>query len=286
LQSQLYVEYLTKTHGEKAIGLLLAAYADGLDTDAALGKAVGVKKADFEKGYRKFLEERVEKIGLKTAKKRLPFKELKAAQEQNPEDADLAAQLAEWHLNKGNNKEARQMADLAMKLKRNQPLAAYVKATLLNAGGDGEIAYSLLEAAVEEHPTEPKAIRLLSKMHIDNKKFAAAATALEQGRKLEPHEPYWLVQLAKAYNQSNDEAKLEDVLGELTKLDYDDLPIRRKLAQLLAKAGKHAEAEKMARQALEIDVLDQESQNVLIEALQAQNKERELTELKKLLERE
>jgi tetratricopeptide (TPR) repeat protein len=286
LQSQLYVEYLTKTHGDKAIGLLLAAYAEGLDTDAALGKAVGVKKADFETGYRKFLEERVEKIGLKTAKKRLPFKELKAAQEQNPDDADLAAQLADQYLSRGSNKEARQLADLAMKLKRNQPLAAYVKAVLLNAGGDGEIAYAMLETAVEEHPNEPKAIKLLAKMHIDNKKFTAAATALEQGRKLEPNDPYWLAQLAKAYNQTNDEAKLEDVLGELTKLDYDDLPIRRKLAQLLAKAGKHAEAEKIARQALEIDVLDQESQNVLIEALQAQNKERELAELKKLLERE
>ena len=42
LQSQLYVAYLTKTHGEPAIGKLLQAYADGLDTDAALPKAIFV----------------------------------------------------------------------------------------------------------------------------------------------------------------------------------------------------------------------------------------------------
>jgi tetratricopeptide (TPR) repeat protein len=286
LQSQLYVEYLTQTHGDKAIGLMLAAYAEGLDTDAALPKAVKTSKAEFEKGYRKFLEERVEKLGLSTAKKKLSFKELKAAHEKNPEDADLAAQLADQYLSRGDNKEARRLADLALKLKQHQPLAAYVKAVLLNNAGEAEVAYALLESAVDEHPTEPKALKLLSKLHFDNKKLTAAANILEKGRKLEPHDPNWLVQLAKAYNQSNDEAKLVDVLGELTKLDYDDLPIRRKLAQLLSKAGKHAEAERYARQGLEIDVLDHDSQNALIEALTAQNKERELGELKKLLERE
>jgi Flp pilus assembly protein TadD len=286
LQSLLYVEYLTQTHGEKSIGRLLAAFAEGLDTEAALSKAVKTTKADFEKGYRKFLEERVEKLALKSGKKRLAFKELKAAHEANPEDADLAAQLADQYLTRGDNKEARRLADVAMKLKRNQPLAAYVKAVLLAAGGDAEIAYTMLEAAVDEHPTEPKAIKLLAKLHFDNKKTTAAANALELGRKLEPHDPSWLVQLAKVYNQSNDEAKLMDVLAEVTKLDYDDLGIRRKLGQLYAKAGKHAEAERIARQALEIDVLDEASQTVLIDALTAQNKDRELAELKKLLERE
>ncbi|MCI0680560.1 MAG: tetratricopeptide repeat protein [Gemmataceae bacterium] len=286
LQSLLYVEYLTQTCGDKAIGQMLAAYADGLDTDSALRKVAKTTKADFEKGYRKFLDERVDKLALKTGKKRLAFKELKAAHEANPEDADLAAQLADVYLSRGDNKEARRLAELAMKLKRNQPLAAYVRAVLLVAGGDPEIAYTLLEAAVDEHPTEPKAIKLLAKMHFDAKKTTAAANALELGRKLEPNDPTWVKQLAKVYLESNDEAKLTDVLAELTKLDYDDLGIRRKLAQLYAKAGKHAEAERIARQALEIDVLDESSQDVLIEALTAQNKERELAELKKLLERD
>src|SRR5262249_39677134 len=48
LQSQLYVEYLMKTHGEKSVGKLLAAFAEGLETDAALEKAIDVKKPAFE----------------------------------------------------------------------------------------------------------------------------------------------------------------------------------------------------------------------------------------------
>ncbi len=286
LQSQLYVEYLTKTCGDKAIGQMLTAYAGGLDTEAALVKVAGIKKADFEKGYRKFLEERVEKLGAKGAGKRLSFMELKAAHEANPEDADVAAQLADQYLSRGDNKEARRLSDLALKLKRNQPLAAYVKATLLTAAGDAEVAYAMLETAVEEHPTEPKAQKLLAKMHLENKKYDQAAKALEQGRKLAPNDPGWLVSLAKAYNQTGDDAKLIDILGELIKIDYDDLGMRRKLAGLLEKAGRHAEAEKAARQALEIEVTDQESQDVLIQALTAQNKDRELAEIKKLLERE
>src|SRR5206468_456832 len=38
LQSKLYVEYLTKTHGQKAIGGMLEAYKEGLGTGAAIAK--------------------------------------------------------------------------------------------------------------------------------------------------------------------------------------------------------------------------------------------------------
>jgi len=109
---------------------------------------------------------------------------------------------------------------------------------------------------------------------------------LEKGRVLEPHNPSWLVELAKAYNQTNDEPKLLNVLGDLAKMDFDDLSIRKKLAQLHAKAGNQAEVERYARQGLEIDVLDTECQKLLIAALEAQNKNAEVAELKKLLERE
>jgi tetratricopeptide (TPR) repeat protein len=286
LQSLLYVEYLTKTHGEPAIGKLLQAYADGLETDSALMKAVGVKKADFEKGYRKFLDDRVEKLGLKVAQKRLTLKELKEAVAKNPEDADLAAQLADLQLSRGDNKEARRLADLALEKKANHPLAAYVKAMVLTQTGETELAYSILETAVDANPSDPKSIKLLAKMHFERMKFTAAALILEKGRKLEPHDPGWLVQLAKAYNQTKDEAKLPGVLTDLAAADFDDLTIRRKLAQIHAKAGNQAETERWARSALEIDVLDEESQKLLIEALEAQNKNAELAELKKLLERE
>jgi cellulose synthase operon protein C len=273
LQSHLYVEYLVQTHGEPAIGKLLAAYAEGLETDAALSKAIGTKKADFEKGYRKFLEDRVAKLGLKTVHKQLTFRELKDAHAKAPDDADLAARFADMQLSRGDAKEA-------------QRLAAYVKAMVLLQEQDPELAYATLETAVDAHPTDSKAIKLLAKMHLEKKKFEAAAKVLEKGRELEPHDVSWLTQLAKAYSQTKDEAKLTGVLTDLAGANFDDLSIRRKLAEIHAKNGNHAEAERWARAALEIDVLDEDSQKMMIEALQAQGKNAELAEIKTLLERE
>src|SRR5206468_5086066 len=143
LQSTLYVDYLTKTHGDKSIGKMLAGFAEGLSTEGALKKAVGVTKEDFEKGYRAFLEEHVKKLAGDRPAKTLTFKALKEAVEKNPEDVDLTAQLADRYYSTGDKKRARELADKALTLKRDHPLGAYVKAMLLNDSGDSDIALSL-----------------------------------------------------------------------------------------------------------------------------------------------
>ncbi|MBI3411435.1 MAG: tetratricopeptide repeat protein [Planctomycetes bacterium] len=283
LQSDLYVTYVTKTYGDAAIGKLLAAYADGLDTDHALERTFNVKKAEFEKGYRKFLEERVQK-DQKGARKTLGMKALKQALEKNPEDADLTAQLADRFFSAGNKKEAKKLADQALTLKRNHPLAAYVKAMLLNDSGDSDIAFDLLKRAADEECTEIKPLKLLSRMYFENKDLTRAAQALEQCRKLEPGDPSWLPQLAKVYGQAGDNDKLEGVLKDLAATDPDDLLSRRKLAAMAKAAERHADAERYARQALEIDVLDKECREILLESLMAQNKDAELKEFRKLFE--
>jgi tetratricopeptide (TPR) repeat protein len=118
---------------------------------------------------------------------------------------------------------------------------------------------------------------------LDGKKFADAAGTFEIGRKLEPHEPMWLIGLARIYKQSDEQDKLIDVLKALVPTDADDLPTRRELAKMLLKAGKAAEAERYAWQALEIDVLDSVAQETLESALMSQNKEKELKQLREML---
>jgi hypothetical protein len=56
MQSLLYVEYINKKYGDKAIGKLLAAYEEGLETDAAIEKVFKVGKPAFEKDYVAFLK--------------------------------------------------------------------------------------------------------------------------------------------------------------------------------------------------------------------------------------
>ncbi|MCI0641649.1 MAG: tetratricopeptide repeat protein [Gemmataceae bacterium] len=284
LQSQLYVEYLSKTHGEKAVGRLLAAYADGLDTEQAIEKVCEVKKAEFEKGYRNFLQERVDKGPKKVAQQALSLKALQEAHAKNPEDGDIAGQLADRYLATGNRKDAKKLAEEALRLKRHQPLAAYVKAVLLNDSGDSDLALELLEAAAREPDcNDIKPLKLLARIQFENKKFSQAAETLERCRKLDPDDSSWLRQLAKIYDQAGETQKLVSILKDEAALDPDDLSIRKKLVQHLK--GNHADVEKYARQGLEIDVLDTVCQEAILEALAAQNKEKELQEMKKLLEK-
>src|SRR5438128_9169430 len=109
-------------------------------------------------------------------------------------------------------------------------------------------------------------------MYFESKDFARAAQTLEQCRKLEPADPAWLPQLAKIYLQSGETEKLSNVLKDLAATDPDDLTTRRKLASLAKSAGNHADAEKYARAALEIDVLDKQARENLLAALAAQKK--------------
>ncbi len=282
-QSQLYIEYLTKTHGQRAIAGLLDAYRDGLETGAALERVCKVSKADFEKGYRKFIEERVKSSKIAAAPRGPGLKELKEAHAKDPNNIEVAAQLAERSLAVGDKNLARKLADEVLAAKPKQPLAAYVKARLLHAGGETNKAVELLRDAVDAKNPDVKVVKLLGKLQFEAKNFAEAAQMLELGRAAEPWDHTWAKELARVYLQTEERTKLIDVLKELVPTDADDLFTRRKLAQLLAQENRHAEAERFARMALEIDVLDPVAQQVLEKALQAQNKEEELRQLRELL---
>ena len=285
LQSLLYVEYLNKTEGKAVLGQLLTAYADGLDTASALKQVCKIDKAAFEKGYLAFLGERVKETGVKTPPKAVNFKKLKEDHAKDPNDVNIAAQLAERYLLVGDKKQARHLAESVLLVKKDHPLAAYVKARLLVAGGQTDEALSLMQSALDPKNTEPKLLKFLGKLQVDGKKLTEAAETFEIGRKLEPYENTWLIALAAIYRKTDNPEKLIDVLKALIPTDADDLPSRRQLAQLLLKTGQAAEAERYARQALEIDVLDTQAQETLEAALGEQNKQDELRQLRELLQK-
>ena len=73
------------------------------------------------------------------------------------------------------------------------------------------------------------------------------------------------------------------MLEQLAPLDADDLPMRRELAEKLAAVGRWVDAERWAREALEIDVEDAVARSVLFQALAALGKSSEADRLKKIL---
>jgi tetratricopeptide (TPR) repeat protein len=282
-QSQLYVEYLKSKHGPQAVGELLLAYKEGLDTAAAIQKVCHVDKAAFEAGYREYLQEVVKTIQGRQPPKPMKYDELRKAHEAKPGDLDVAARLAEQCLLRRDNKEARKLADQVLADKPHDPLASYVKARLLLASGDEEESRKLLEGALDEADPELRIVKALGKIYFENKDFDRAAKLYELAHRVEPYDSEWLVELAKVYTQAGNKSKLIDTLIRLVPNDADDLDQRKKLAQLLLDNGRLTEAAKYAREALEINVRDAEALNVLQEALRRDGKADEAKKVGDLL---
>lgn len=283
-QSQLYVEYLTKTHGEAAVGKMLEAFRGGLDTAAALKEACGVEKAAFESGYRAYLDTVVKPYQNSTnpdIEKPMTFAELEEAQEKNPEDPNLAARLADQYLRRNKATDARKLVDLALEKQPGHGLASVVKARLLTRAGDEAAAKSVLEAALQAHPNDAKLLAAVGRLHIEAKDYTAAASLFERGRKLAPLDGDWLEQLARIYKETGETGKLISVLEEVVAHDPDELDGRILLAKVSREAGKPIDAERFAKGALQIDVNNVEARKVLLESLQDQSKTAEVEKLTK-----
>jgi tetratricopeptide (TPR) repeat protein len=283
-QSQLYVEFMKSKYGPQTVGQVLDAYRDGLETPEAIAKVCKVSKADFEKGYKGYLDDVVKGMKGKPAEKPLTYQELKKAHEDKPNDPDVTARLAEMELRRDKVK-ARQLAEEVLAKKKNHPVAAVVKARLLLQGGDADGAKSLLQDALDRNDPEPKVLRELGKIYYEGEDYAKAAELFELGRKAEPYNSEWLTELARVYAQTNERDKQIGVLKELVPTDADDLEHRKRLAKMLLESGKPAEAERYAREALEIDVKDAEAQDMLLAALENQQKGEQAAKLRKVLEK-
>lgn len=288
-KDSLYVEYLQQRFGPEVISDLLNAYRDGLDTAGVLKRVCKVDQAAFEKDYQEYVKKLVQTMRTGSRKltgsaaKPLDFKQLAAAHEKEPGNPDLAAQLAEQYFTRKRRGDARKLVEAVLAKHPKHGLALYVKSRLLWEAGEEESSQKLLEDGLDPKSPEPKLLRELGRRYFESRQFDKAAKVLEQGRQAEPHDREWLVELARVYTQNKENAKLIDILTALVPMDGDDLATRRRLAQLLLDAGRHVDAERFARQALEIDILDAPARAVLDQALRGQKKEAEADRVKKLL---
>jgi tetratricopeptide (TPR) repeat protein len=226
----------------------------------------------------------VEGLHGKISEKTFTYSQLLQEHDDHPDDMEIASQLAEQYLLRRDRVEARKLVDAVLAKKPEQPLAAYVKARLLLDAGDEEPAKALLEKALDRKNPNAKVVQLLGKLYYEAKAFDKSADLYEVQHAAEPTETRWLIELGRSYTQLEKRDKLIGVLQELTQADPDDLAQRKKLAGMLLEDGRMPEAERFAREALEIDVRDKTARSILEKALTAQKKTEQLAELKKLLD--
>jgi cellulose synthase operon protein C len=268
-QSQLYVDYIKDKYGKESIGEMLAAYAEGLSTSAVVQRVCKVDKETFEKGYRAYLDETIKPLrrGKPAAKKRTLAELQKAYEKDN--DVDAGAELALLYL-KRDRVQARKIAEEVLDRQKKQPKALYVLARLERLAGNVKRERTLLEEALNKDDPDPRIVLALGKIYYDARDFDQAAQMFQLGRQVEPFNPDWMKELARVYTQKEDKAKLIAVLKDLVPTDADELEQRLRLARLLMETGDAAEAEKYARQAMEIDVRNKEGRELLFKSLEAQ----------------
>jgi len=175
-QSLLYVEYIKAKYGPATIGVLLNCYRDGMDTPGAIEKACKVKQAEFEKGYREYVDKIVKEIGGTQAEEPMELADLKAASEKDPNNLNLKARLAEETLSL-NRVEARKLAKAVLEKEPKHPRASVVMARLAILGGDVDEARKILEGALDKEKPDTKLLLALGKMYYDASEFDKAADA-------------------------------------------------------------------------------------------------------------
>lgn len=261
--SQLYAEYMIERAGEKSLAGMLAAYRDGLETPAAIEKVFGVKQAEFEKGYREFLDRLVKGLVGKSARPARSFAEAERALAAKPDDPELLGEVALHNLRRKNNLRARELADKAIEKDKNAPIARYVLARMEFSIGKTKEALALLEPAFDKDDPREEVVDLLAAIRLREKDYDKAASLYEVARKGDPQNPKWIEGLARVAILAKDDAKLPAILVELAKADADNLSARKKLAELALARKDWAEAERWARQTLYIDVADADAHRAL-----------------------
>jgi tetratricopeptide (TPR) repeat protein len=283
-QGLLYVEYIAHRYREGGIGKLLSAFSESADVATALKIAFGVDKAEFESGYRKYLAEVLKSAGVRKPEKALSFAELESAHRKRPEDLDLAARYAGALVARGKLEEAKKLSGAILAKEKGHPFASIVMARLLRRAKDDAGARKVLQIAADANPEEGRLWLELGRLCIDLKDYDSAAVALEAGRKAAPGEVDWLDSLAKVYAAASKPERLAPILAEQILASPDDFALHLRLARLYTNANRHTDAERVARAALYIDLMNPEARDLLLTALAAQKKDKEVEAIRKRYE--
>jgi cellulose synthase operon protein C len=256
-QSQLYAQYMLKRFGPDALIKMLDSYRQGLTTDRAVKASFDVEKPDFEEGYLKFLDGVVKTIRTRVSDEDpITFSQLERQLAAKPDDPDLNAKLAYEHFARRDYRDARPLADKALKLAPHHPLASYVKARLLISIGDEDAALAVIEPALDPKKPNERVVDLLAELLMKSGKLKEAEDLYELARKDDPYRNEWIAKLARVHLRQERQDKLLEDLAMMAANDSDDLDVRTVLAQKHLDASRFDEAAKWAVECLYIQVYD------------------------------
>ena len=191
-QAELYADYMLERFGPDAVAKMLAAYADNVNTHAAIRRSFGIEQAEFEKGYLEYLHKLVAGLGEGSRSKEPKLADLEQAHEAAPDNLDAAAKLALAYLRRDEAAKARTLADHVLEKQPHHQLAGYVVARLLLKAGEQPRAINLLENCLSRDAPQENLLSLLAGLKLEAGDNAAAAELYELGSQKFPQDIQWL----------------------------------------------------------------------------------------------
>ncbi len=266
-QSVLYAEYMVERFGEASLSKLLDAYRRNRTTDQAVPEVFGVDKADFEKGYRAYLDKVVADIRKTDEETEKKPNQIEKNYEKNKDDPQAAAEYAQLLMAIKKRDEAREIIDSVLEKHPKHPLAAYVSAAMLVREEKFDEALEVLEPALDKEHPHRRVLELLMRIQLKLKDSDEALELCEIGKKHFPYSSDWWKGTAAAAKLAGNTEKRREALKTLTRIESDDPAPRKALAEMALADDNFDDAYKYARMTLHIDVLDADVHRLLGAAL-------------------
>jgi cellulose synthase operon protein C len=284
-QAQLYAEFIQAKFGPQGLLDLLDAYTDRLTTRQAIPRCFGIEQEEFERRYIEYLQPIVGDTPAERPAAPHSFSELLRAVDRDPDDAGLAAELAEAFLQRRDNVQARKYAVQALRIQPSQQRAAYVLARLYLSIGDTRQALKMLESTISENAPQENALALLAGLRLQSGDFAEAERLYRLGAARFPRDANWLKSLTRVFLKSGEQRKLGAALAELAERDAENPLLYKKLLELSLADADYEQAERWARVGLEIDVMDVQFHAGLAQALEQLGRVDEAEEARRIADR-
>ena len=275
-QASLVVEHIVDVYGQPKLRALVAAYADGSDTETAIRKALGVDIEALQKSFDAFLETRY--AGLRRAlavpqglNPELPADQLKVIATANPGSFPAQMALGEA-LMEGNPDGAIAAFERAVTLVPNvtgDDSPYVLMAAVAVKKGDKARAASALETMTAMSNTDLASARLLTTLLDPARDRSRLQAALKSVTAVDPFDGAAHATLGRIDLEAR---KLDDAIRSfrvaLAAKPLDRASAHADLAEALAEAGQRDEAKKEALAALEIAPTFTRAQDLLLKLAQ------------------
>jgi tetratricopeptide (TPR) repeat protein len=278
-QASLLVEHMVAAHGEPALHRLLRAYGEGLETDAALEKALSIDVDRLQKAFDAFLEERfgaLRKIlripqGLEAATGVDALRTLAAANPDSyPVQLSLGRALADAQDVDG-AVAALERASALVPTATGKESPRAIIAELAAARGDRPRAMQELETLLAHDHTNIDASRTLAALAEEAADRRRQRLALERVVDLDPMDAAVHATLGRlALDAGDATVAMREFRAALAAGPVDRAAAHCDLAESYLRAGRTADAKKQALAALEIAPTFERAQELLLKTVEVQ----------------